>query len=378
MIPQVVSVAGHTLTARSHKRWHLDELCALWFITKYATIEFIRKYCRNNELDLGIGGGPFDEHPTNGQKRKEGKCCADLVAEALGVAEDPKTQPILDYVRAHDLEGKGQPWDLADIVSAMNFCWPDEPEKVLGWLSGALEVKLEDDWRSRDFGLNYLTMIMTRTCGQESARAWYWIGLEAKHRQQEHFFTVTRSAYETCWKQVETIQGPKESLALVTIESDDELIAKYAMSEFGDQADVVLACRSTGHFQLFAPGVKLDELIKLIRLYLQVRGGQPLETDWRVLTAEGSIPGAECIHYFPRGRMILNGSFTHDKPPANIPRAELQRMVRVGLNPQVFESTRAKECRQGTCSSQPDHVCPWHKLRLARCWQIQTPEQRLI
>lgn len=378
MVSLEVAIAGETVVVKSHNRMHLDELCALWLIVKFATSEFIKKFCINNELDLGIGGGPFDEHPTNGQERKEGKCCVDLVAEALGVAEDPKIQPILDYVRAHDLEGKGQPWDLADIVSAMNFCWPDEPEKTLGWLSGAFEVKLEDDWRSRDFGLSYLTMIMAQSFGEEAARTWHWIGLEAKRHQQHHFFTVTRKEYNACWKEIETIQGLREPLTLVTIESDDEMIAKYAMSEFGDRADVVLVCRSTGHFQLFTHGVKLDEVTKLVRLYLQVRDRQPLETDWRVLTAEGSIPGAECIHYFPRGRMILNGSFSHDRPPANIPRIELQRMVRVGLNSQAFESTRAKECRQGACSSEPDNICPWHKLRLARCSRIQTPEQHRL
>lgn len=54
-----------------------------------------------------------------------------MLAEALGIADDPVYQPLLDEIALHD---SGQrPSDLATMVKLLHEEFPDEPRRVLEW-----------------------------------------------------------------------------------------------------------------------------------------------------------------------------------------------------------------------------------------------------
>ena len=79
-----IPVAGETVFVEMHPDPHFEEVAAAVAIEEHGDRAFLVKYCPDGKLRLGVGGGPFDEHPDamTGEGRKKG-CCLTLVAEAL-------------------------------------------------------------------------------------------------------------------------------------------------------------------------------------------------------------------------------------------------------------------------------------------------------
>jgi hypothetical protein len=106
---------------------HFDELLAAWLLyyfgeEKYPGVSGADHYLRNEYeeprmgeeillrgqyIPLGFGNGRFCEHPdpTAGVARKEGHCCATLVADDLGIRNHPCLKGILDYALHDDMKG---------------------------------------------------------------------------------------------------------------------------------------------------------------------------------------------------------------------------------------------------------------------------------
>jgi len=337
----------------THERPHLDEIVAIWLLRKFGEQRFpgvataavtftsLRKlaeaglkpedYEAQGTLLLGIGGGRFDEHPTMDEGRKTGDCATTLVAKELGVSDDPSLAKILRFVRAADVEGNASPFDISYVVKLLHARYPEDPHRVIEW---AL------------------------------------VGIEAKYQEQLRFFTVVKPEFDAKAR-IEEIPVGQRRVRMVAIDSDEDGIHKYARSEYGGRAAVVIQRRSKGNVAIFGnkqAGVDLREAAKLIRLAEQEAKGLTPACDEERLLAEGYAPGAEEWFYHRQGQMLLNGSLTQaDVPPTRLSLDRIAELVKIGVDP-----TRLKPLCESTGRCIGD-VCDWHAWSLARCVKLRRP-----
>ncbi len=143
-----------------HARIHLDEVVAIWILRKYGgdLISHIlevgvfvwkngnstpdgrsaRKWIEEGVLPIGVGSGPFDEHAVDGKGQR--LCSAELVANFLGVLNNPELRQILKIVRDDDVYGSSKPDQLGPLVLALSNQWPDNPEAVINHVSILLDA----------------------------------------------------------------------------------------------------------------------------------------------------------------------------------------------------------------------------------------------
>lgn len=330
MIQIRMEVAGETVTFFTHELPDLDEVTPKWLIEKFGNKEFLDKYAPEGKIEVGVGGGPLDEHPTAEDKRKEDECATTLVAKALGVDDDPALEKILRFVLIHDTKGGAQPFDLSYLVGLVNQQFPNEPEKVFKWAS---------------------------------------IALEAKYQEQVQYFAAEMENAE-----IEEIPGPHgQALKLVSIVSDNRQMAKFLRSEVN--AAVCIMKKSSGQVQILTNkkfNLTLYDVAQMINLAEQEAEGNVRITDWKKLSAEGTILNGKWFFHY-EGRILLNGSPKHpDVPPTQLSLERIKEIVRIGINPQAFEPSRASDCQKGKCTSKPtSNPCPWYKWGLHRCRKIR-------
>lgn len=311
---------------------HLDEICAAWLIEKNATPEFVQKYAKKDIIELGIGGGAFDEHPRdNNGGRKEGECAATLAAKALGIDEDPALELILKYVKTQDLKGGDGPFGLSSLSKLiMSF----SPEEAISWVVTALE---------------------------------------AKYKEQLNFFSKTKSEFESKGDITEvSFNGGK--IKIVTIKSDDSLMSKFARSKYGCGAGVVIQVNSQGQVVISTShryGLNLIDVARIIRYEEQKADGQVEITDWNELSKEGTIDGVGRWYFDANGKALMNGSLTHPEVPATkLTLAQIGELVRIGIL-YCFPTARKSRCEAGVCSSTLKDKCSWYCWGLTRCRQIR-------
>ena len=339
----------------THERPHLDEIVAIWLLRRFGEQKFpgvgrakvgftsIRKlaeaglkpedYEAQGTLLLGVGGGKFDEHPTMEEVRKAGDCATTLVAKELGIGDDPALAKILKFVHAADVEGNASPFDVSYLVKLLHARYPDDPNRVIEW---AL------------------------------------VAIEAKYEEQLRFFTVVKPEFDAKAR-VEEITVGKKRLRIVTIDSDEDGIHKYARSEYGVRAAAVIQRRSSGNVAVLGSkqaGVDLREAAKLIRMAeREAKGLAPVPDDERLL-AEGYAPGAEEWFYYKQGQMLLNGSLTQaDVPPTRLSLDRIAELVKIGIDPE-----RVQPLCQSTGRCVGD-VCEWYAWSLARCVKLRRPRE---
>ncbi len=321
-----------------HERPHLDELTAAWLLKRLGKKKFpgIEKAeiiigtadDKNEEaILLGIGGGPFDEHPRE-EERKEGECCATLVAKHLGVDDAPALEKILKNVLQNDLHGGGDFLGTANVIKVSNR----DLKKVTDWI---------------------------------------FFALDNLYREQAAFWTATKRQFEEV-ASTEEIPGPNGNLKMVTVMTGDEQIAKYARL---NGAALVIQKQPEGNVQIFTNqkfGLHLYDVVQLIRLAEQERKGEFKTEDWRTLSSEGTVEGSE-EWFFHKGIMgLFNGSLSHpDVTPTKLSLKEIKELVKIGVNPAAFEPKRAKGCKAGRCIGTRKNPCPWYSWGLHRCRKIR-------
>ncbi len=342
---------------------HADEDAAIWLLKKFgepifpgiskARIEYWGKpglpeglrpdqHAKNGTLPVGLGGGPLDEHATslNGNAVKSEDCAMTLVAKALGVQDDPALKPILSYVLNADKSPATHPFDIATMAKEMNLIYPDRPDLVMAWATAAFEAKYQNNLRRQE--------------------AWKVIN-NAK---------------------VETVAGPTERpYSLMVIESDNAYSSALARSKTGGMIDIVIQKNSKGNVAINAStysGTKLFDVAKLIRVEEQRAkglGDQELglvTSNWRDLSAVGSVPGAENWYFTEQLNGLLNGSHSRpDAKPTLIPLKRIVELGRLGINIRQFEPSRASKCQAGICTSTRSNPCPLFEYRLHRCHLVQ-------
>lgn len=380
----------------------------------------------NGTLLLGVGAGRLDEHPGPETESKEGKCSFLLLAEALGVDRDPALRPIQMFLANNDLKGGSQPFDIAGITGSLYRQYPDEPEKAIAWVTRILDVKYreqeqfpqgrEEDQQlqlriqeglnqiakgldtcdndpalkpifrfitknrprntKRAFDLASLTMVFYQ---YEPEEAWDWAktALKTKHQDQLQFLACEEVLEQA---EVEEIDGPHGLLTMVTVETSNEHINRYARRA---QAAIVIQKGTSGplkdNVQVYTDHRKirfsLNDAVKIIRCLEQAKKGLKATTNWKELCKEGKMLGAEEWYYQKATNTFLNGSTSApDVDPTQLSLKAIQNAIRIAVNPRMFEPNHESECNQGRCTSTPQRPCGWYHYGLHRCRNLRFKE----
>ena len=341
----------------THERPHMDEIAAIWILRKFGEEKFPGiskapiKFWDNggkipdgrsadeHELDgtllIGIGGGRFDEHPVNGERKMDERA-ATLAAKAVGVDDNPALEKILKFVVNNDLKAAAHPFDIAYLVKFLHQRYPEDAQKVIEWATE---------------------------------------GLEAKFQEQFQFWNKTKEEFERI-AEIEEIYGPNgRIIKMVTVISDDEQISKFARSPHGANAAVVIQRRLSGNTQIYTNkkfNLFIQDMVQMVRIAEQEANGKVITTNWETLSIEGKIEGAEEWYYHKTGQMLLNGSLTAKSvPPTRLSLERIKNLVRIGINPDAFEPKRARSCEKRKCTSSLANPCPWYNWKLHRCRKVR-------
>jgi hypothetical protein len=352
---KVVAIATHSSP-------HLDEIAGICLLKLFGQEKFpgikrakivlwnssgtpdgrsIDEWEHEGVLIVGMAGSRFDEHPVQGSEGKKGECATTLIARYLGIDDDPALEPILKYVlsvdsKVLDCKDGGQFFDLSALIKMLHKKHPDKPARVIQFAKEAFM---------------------------------------AIYEQQKSFFGQTKDEFEAKG-QIEMVPGPKgKKVKLLTIESDDPNMQKFARSRFGGICDIIVQKKSSGNVQIFTnrfAGLRINDVVRIVRHAEQKKRGKIVTGDWKQLEAEGTLPGAEMWYYHADGQMLLNGSLTANGVEATaLPLSLIVSAVKIGVNPAHFEEKRKAECARKICTSQLKNPCLYYDWGLSRCRTIR-------
>lgn len=272
------TIGGVDITVESHEKMHLDEIAALWLAEKFGDEAWVRAYCPDGVLRLGVGGGAFDEHQRKGDLPTE-DCCATLMASSLALGDDPALQQLLKFLYNVDVRGNGNPFDIYNAVKLLNEKLPGETERVI---------------------------------------AWAYLALDAKYDEQLDF-TEALSAVEKALHVLvgDSVDGGIQRMVIV-VESNSKTLVKAAVHTHKHQmAALIKRSPSTGHVQIFTNrGVMLPETARLIRIAERRRAKMRDEVTEGELRGDGFRAGVENWYLNERGQQLLNGSLTATGVPS--------------------------------------------------------------
>lgn len=334
-----------------HERPDLDSIVGTWLLKKFgekkfpgineAKIEFLN----NGELPKGksantlenegrlyvdCGRGRFDHHPASEYPED---CAATLIAKYLEIDDDPALEKILRFVVNNDLKGQSHPFGLAYIIKLMHSCHPDKPEMVISWATKALEVK---------------------------------------YHEQFSFFSQAREDYEKRTEISEVVLTNGKVFKIATATTDNENFSKYA--RFCGAA-VVIQRKTSGNVQIHTNnrlGLTLYDVSQMIRLEEAKVKGVVINEDWKILSFDGKIKGAEEWYFHHKMQALLNGSLTAPNvPPTKISLEKIVELVKLGINYTYFPNDT---CKKGHCIG---YKCPDYWYGLHRCRKLRYNEVQL-
>lgn len=340
----------------THYGPHFDELLALWLLwykgaEKYPGIGDALVYQRGDQpeerdgewlfhrlgvIALGWGFGRFDEHPDPNRSipRKEGECCATLVAKDLGIQDDPVLLGMLKYALKEDEKSGTGKNHLPSVIQALHRQGIGF-QVVVDWALAGITAKYRDAEAGgtsvADFSIEKIAELMLQQYPDNSQKAKEWLALGVKvlTEQQRHFEDETAKEYATVitngqfqsfirvgikgkWKD-QQIQ-----LRVVYTESDDPQLGTFIRFK---GAAVAIIKNSAGQVQILLNkdcmqhGLRLDYFVRKLRIEEQRAAGRVREGRPEVLALEGTLRSDGRWHWFPGAQVILDGGFTAPHVP---------------------------------------------------------------
>lgn len=359
-----ISVAGEAVFVEMHPDPHFEEIAAVVAIEEHGDHTFLDRYCPDGKLRLGVGGGPFDEHPDaeTGESRKKG-CCLTLVAEAL------------------DLLKKAAWW--RQMIAFCNFA---ETGKQL------VDKKREATEARHPFDLYSLARLLFRWRRHLSDNGGGMFTEEAHQKvvdhlknlvrifvwDQEVFYAAARLIREGGFRS--TIKGPGgKQLVLVIVEVPETEghnwhINNAARAWF--KADVIVQKDATGHVHVFTnnrAGLNLDDLAQMFNIEEQEADGETRESNWQKLRGEG-VPyeGGKWFYARPYGQ-LHNGTEHFDFEPTLLSLELIVSLVKMSLDTGLFDPRQTDDCQKGICRSRG---CDLYKHGLQRCRKVRYEQKK--
>lgn len=259
-------------------------------------------------LLIDLGGGRFDHHAS--EVKTTASC---LVAQYLGVADDPALAKLLEYGRRDDFYGKGtisnDPIDRAfgfsALVANVNRIFAKTPVRVIDIMMPLLVTHYSEEVRR------------TKELPQE---------FEEKSKRGEAAVFGAKQ------------RGKK--LKGVMIHSDSSSMAGYLRSQNGGRFDVVAQWLPSGHVNILtrpAKRIDLRSLVTLLRTEEATRAGLDLELPVRILSQSGRIREIPEWYYDPATNSIQNGGLNpKDIPPTRIGKDDFEKILILGLSEEVW------------------------------------------
>ena len=257
---------------------------------------------------IDIGEGRFDHHV-----QREKTTASRLVAEYLGIADDPALAKLLEYARRDDMFGKGT---------------------------------ISDDPIDRAFGLSGLLQNLNRgMAGQPDEVAKIILPILLTHYEEEsrrtkelpeEFAAKTREGRV----QIQEVRQRDKKLKVVFVESDNTGLAGFLRSQGGGRFDVVVQRISGGYVNILTRPTKrvdLRFLAACVRMReVEVQGGK-LEVNEYELMRPARHPEIKEWYYDPATNSLQNGGLNpKDISPTRISWTEFPELVSKGLASRVF------------------------------------------
>ncbi|MBI4022023.1 MAG: hypothetical protein HY372_01575 [Candidatus Andersenbacteria bacterium] len=410
-------ITGQKFFVDSHPFPHFDDLMAMFMIQKVGTAAFFEQY--GTHLAIGIGGGPFDEHPDGAKRRKGRHSAATLVAQALGIDRDPAWRRLLNFSHFVDTgitrfgkspkpEESNHPFDINNMLKTCWRCLRERMKRqglqveddyavrmvceLCGWLDYFLwgehkieEAQLEIAERgirkeiagSKGVTLK-LVMITSDNPMTNSAARFYFaadIVVQRETRGNAHIF-IRVGRHELRPDELVMQLGSDGCLRIFNREDMQELNP--------DELEVQL--ESDGQLRIFRKykeGLCLDDLAQMVRLKEQMLAGKVQHNRWVTLRQEGQLAGERWFYFRPASnpsiQQLHNGTESFpDTPPTQITDEQLLEIITVAFDTSYFQPEYADDCRNGVCHGPK---CPLYKWGLQRCRnirQLQYDEVELV
>jgi len=265
---------------------------------------------------IDIGGGKFDHH-------LKGKTASQLVAEDLGVVNDPALTKLLTFIERDDKYGLGtistdpidKAFGLPGLISDLNKTLISDSQKVVDLVLPLIHAHyLEERRRHKELPEEF----------------------EKKLKEgKADFFSLK--------------QGGKK-LNITVIESDNPSIIGWLRSSIGKKADVVLQKMSSGHVNIITRPLKKVDLRFLVAL---LRKEEVAHQDREVvippieLIKPGRIPEVPEWYYDRATNSILNGGINpRGTLPTSIPFETIKELLKEGLAYPIFKEKRMGEVKE--------------------------------
>jgi hypothetical protein len=253
-------------------------------------------------LALDLGGGVLDHHG-------KARCTTELVADYLGIANDPALGQLLAYAKRDDKDGKGtisrdaldRAFGLSGLIAALNKAHPQNPNAVV---DAALPLLAAHYLSAREHHVELPQDVLRKK--------------ESGH-YEEH--TLTHGG---------------RAIKLVCVVSDKPSMPTYLRSERGGRADVVLQrAEERNHLCVLSRqdrNIDLAKTAALIRLREAELAAVEIGDDEAYLMQTGRIEEVPYWYYDPATNSLLNGG-AHNRtaPESLISWEELKAIVRAGL-----------------------------------------------
>ncbi len=251
-------------------------------------------------LLLDLGGSRFDHH-TYLVDNKPTKCVAEIVAETLGVAQDPALKKLLAFVRRDDLEGKG-------TIS------PDPLDRAFG-LAGLL-TPLCRTYSHDLVGVIGMVLAMFEAHYQEELKRTKLMPAEWKQ--------LSASGAARQWT-VMTQHGP---LRVVQVVTDNPSMAGWLRAY--QHFNLVVLRSSTHHVNLLISQTKPVDLAAIVaqlraREFRKVHANEPLPDN---LAQQGKMPEIPEWYHDTMAKTIQNGGLNPDGvPPTKLSDDEIRQAI---------------------------------------------------
>lgn len=263
-------------------------------------------------LPVDIGGGMFDHHSKPFQTT-----ASNLVAEYLGVRDNPALSKLLQFAERDDFYGKGiisnDPLDrafgLSGLIGSLNKKYVNEPGKVIEIVLPLIEAfYTEENKRSFEMPQEYEEKVKT---GKATV-------FEVKQRGR--------------------------LLKCIFIETDNASMAGFLRSKGGGGFDVVALKLTSGHINILTKPITkpdLRSLTVLVRIQEAEAREMALEGEPEKLSTPGTMKEIPEWYYDPATNSLLNGGPNPQEiKPTSIDPFEFKKILEVGLSEQLWSPGR--------------------------------------
>ncbi len=255
-------------------------------------------------IAIDIGGGTFDHHRPGGKTT-----ASNLVAEKLGVKENPALQKLLEYAERDDFFGKGtistdqldRAFGLSGLVAALNKSFVKNPARVVETILPLLEAHYEEEVRRTE-------------------------------KLPKEFEEKLKSGKA----EVFAVRQRDKNLKVVIIDSDSASMPGFLRSQNGGRFDVVTQWMPSEHVNILTrPTKHVDRrsLAGLLRTEESKSSGKSPNVDIHYLAKTGRLPEVPEWYYDQATNSIQNGGLNPKEiEKTKISRFSMRKLLEVGLS----------------------------------------------